>query len=390
MKPSSSTIKTKKVIGAALAAAAMAIPPLHSALAEAAPEKGIVAFKYLNYQDSQPGQDRMAIDAYSVRAMAPIAGKWAIDVTGTHDSVTGASPDYHTYVHQDTETGASKIKADTRRAIDLSVSRYFHSGSLTAGTSYSEESDYISRSYSLQGNYLTPSKNTTFTLGFSHTVDSINPNNHRFKYTEHKEVNAWLVGLTQVISKNDIVQLNLSRSIGTGYFSDPYRENDRRPRQRNFTTVMTRWNHYFDSTEGSTRFAYRYYTDTFGIRAHTAGIEYVQPLPYAFTVTPVIRFYSQTAADFYVPVGPDELADPTIPTSPPAGAKSFTEDQRLSTFGALTLGLKVSRKFAGDWLFDVRYDHYMQRGDWAISGTVDHALADFNADFIQIGLSKEF
>ncbi|HWQ26465.1 MAG TPA: DUF3570 domain-containing protein [Chlorobaculum sp.] len=383
MKPAS-TIKTPRVIGAALTAAAMFLPSVHPVFADAAPERGIVAFKYLNYGDSQPGVDRIDVNAYSVRAMAPIAGKWAIDVTGVHDSVTGASPHYHT--HFDTASGASKLNGDTRKAVDLNVTRYFPTGSLTAGTSYSEESDYISRSFSLQGALSTPSKNTTVTLGGSVTTDTITPNN--FPLTDHKKIYSCLVGLTQVMSKNDIVQLNLGRSIGTGYYSDPYKTLDERPRHRNSTTFMTRWNHYFESTEGAGRFAYRYYTDTFGINAHSLSAEYVQPLSNGFTVTPSVRYYTQTAADFYVPVGPDEKL--TGDATDPGFAVFYSEDQRLSAFGAVTLGIKVSKRFAQEWLVDVRYDHYMQRDNWALSGKGDSGLAAFNANFIQVGLSKEF
>jgi len=182
--------------------------------------------------------------------------------------------------------------------------------------------------------------------------------------------------------------LNLGHSAGTGYYSDPYKTLDERPRHRNSTTFMTRWNHYFESTEGAGRFSYRYYTDTFGIVAHTLGAEYVQPLSNGFTVTPSVRFYTQTAADFYVPVGPDELL--TGDATDPGAAKYYSEDQRLSAFGAVTLGIKVSKRFAHDWLLDVRYDHYMQRDQWAISGKGDSGLAAFNANFIQVGLSREF
>ncbi|NTV01159.1 MAG: DUF3570 domain-containing protein [Chlorobiaceae bacterium] len=379
----STSRKAKQVFGAAVAAAAMALPSAHPAFAEAAPEKGIVAFKYLKYEDSQPGQERMDISAYSVRAMTPIAGKWSIDVTGTYDSVTGASPHYHT-------NAISGASSGIRRAVDMSVSHYFQSGSVTLGSSYSQETDYISRGVSLQGSYLTPSKNTTFTLGGSITTDSIDPTNEAYQNIDkRKKLYSWLAGITQVMSKNDIVQLNVGRSNGTGFFTDPYKRNDWRPDFRNYTTVMTKWNHYFESTDGSSRLAYRYYSDTFGIKAHTVSVEYVQPLSHELTVTPLLRYYSQTAADFYVPVGPDEIADPTVPTDV-GDAEFYSEDPRLSAFGAVTLGIKVSKRFAQDWMLDVRYDRYMQRSVWALNGTPDRALADFNAHFIQLGISKEF
>jgi hypothetical protein len=381
-----SPMKNTRVIGAALTAAAMFLPSSRTALADAAPEKGVVAFKFLNYSDSQPDQERMNISAYTLRAMTPIEGKWAVDVTGTIDSVGGASPHYHTRF--DTTSGASKLNADTRTSIDVSATRYFSTSTLTAGTSYSSESDYISKNVSLQGSFSTPSKNTTITIGGSYTSDDINPNNLDVSY--QKTTYAALVGITQVISKNDIAQINLSRSVGKGYYTDPYKTLDQRPNHRNYSTVMGRWNHYFESRESVLKLSYRYYDDTYGINSHTFGAEYVKPLPKAFTLSPSLRYYSQNAAKFYVPIGPIEAADSTDPASSvPADAVLYSCDQRLSGFGAVTFGLKISKKFAHDWLVDVRYDHYMQRYNWGINGKGDQYLADFNADFIQIGLSRE-
>ncbi len=106
------SVPTKKthVIGAALFAAAMALPFSNAAFAEAAPERGIVAFKYLNYEDSQPGVDRIGVNAYTVSAMAPIAGKWSINTSYTYDSVSGASPEYHDFINDDMVSGASTIQ----------------------------------------------------------------------------------------------------------------------------------------------------------------------------------------------------------------------------------------------------------------------------------------
>lgn len=389
---SSPSIKTNKVIGAALAAAAMTLPSVHTAFADAAPEKGIVAFKYMKYDDEQkqPDMDRIGVQAYSMRAMVPIAGKWAFDVTGTYDEVSGASPHFHTFHRRliDGVSGASTMK-DYRHAVDVGVTRYFGRGSITAGTSYSQENDYISRSYSLQGSYATESKNTTFTLGTSVTTDNITATG-KPEIHENKNINAYMVGVTQVMSKNDIVQVNLGRSIGHGYFTDPYKTLDERPRTRNYSTVLGRWNHHFENLDSSSHLSYRYYTDTFGIRAHTFSVDYAQSLPYHFTVTPSVRYYSQTEANFYVPVGPNELLTPEEPTDPPVDALYYSEDSRLSAFGALTFGVKVEKRFLTNWVIDFRIDHYAQRGNWAMSGNPDPALAKFSANFLQLGLSKEF
>jgi len=368
------SVPTKKrtIIGAALFAAAMAMPSSHTAFAEAAPEKGSVAFKYLHYQDSQPSQDRIGVDAYTVTAMAPIAGKWSISTTYVNDSVSGASPDYHTHIL----SGASSH--DTREEVDLGLTRYFSKGSLTLGTVYSTENDYISRGYSGQGSLQTEDKNTTFTLGGSYTTDTINPTAQGLQYD--KRTIAGLFGVTKVLSKVDILQLNFGISRGRGYFSDPYKSYDSRPDRRESKTIMTRWNHHFDGTDGTTRLSYRYYYDTFGIKASTLGLEYVQPLPNDFTVIPSVRVHSQTAADFYRTVYP-----PVPRTITPNSL-----DQRLSAFGALTLGIKVEKRIAKDWLVDVKYENYEQRAGWCVTGGGDNNLAPFTATFLQLGVSRLF
>ena len=375
------TKKSTNVIGAALFAAAMALPSSHSAFAEAAPERGIVSFKYLNYEDSQPDQDRIKVNAYSVTGMAPIAGKWSISTTYTNDSVSGASPDFKPKDFKPIISGASPIK-ENRQSVDLSLTRYFSNGALTLGSSYSKENDYISRSYSAQQSISTEDKNTTFTLGGSYTTDTINPNykdDHTIFYD--KRVVSGLIGVTRILTKQDIVQCNIGYSRGKGYYSDPYKLYDERPDKRESKTVTTRWNHHFDRQDGTSRISYRYYTDTYGIKAHTFGVEYVQPLPNEWTVTPLVRFYSQTAANFYLPNFSDTGQD--LPTY-------YSLDQRLSAFGAFTIGLKVEKKIAKDWLVDAKYESYEQRQEWSLSGGGDASIPPFKARSIQLGLSYNF
>ena len=206
---------------------------------------------------------------------------------------------------------------------------------------------------------------------------------------EKKQVVAGLFGITRVLTKEDIVQLDLGYSNGNGYYTDPYKDPDKRPRDRNSTTVLARWNHHFNETDGTARLSYRYYTDTFGIRAHTFGAEYVQPLPHGWTLTPLIRFYSQTAADFYFAVA-DEKSTSTGAPLPPVDAPWYTEDHRLSAFGAVTAGLKVSKQLNSDWLVDAKFERYEQRDEWCLSGKGDPGLATFKARSIQVGVSRQF
>ncbi len=386
---------TSTVVRTALATAALALPSLQFANAEAPPENGVVSFKYLHYQDSQIGDgvtvisgassagssSRMGVNAYSMTALVPVAGEWSIGTTYTSDSVSGASPMYHS-------SGLTKM-TDLRRAVDVELTRYFSRGTLSIGTSYSKESDYLSRGYSVQGSLSTEDKNTTFTLGGSMNSDDINPVIP--PYGDYKKkVYSGIFGITRIVTKRDIVQLNIGYSNGNGDFSDPYKVNDNRPTLKNNVTLLTRWNHHFDWTDGTAKLSYRYYSDTFGIRAHTLEGEYVQPLRNGWTLTPLLRLYSQSEANFYVAVGAAEKADPTTPTPPPANAIYYSEDQRLSAFGAITLGLKVSKQLNQDWLVDVKYEEYEQRSSWSVNGNGDPGLAPFGARSIQVGLSRKF
>jgi len=412
---SGSTTKST-VFGTVLLTAALALPSVEFAYADAVPERGIVSFKYLNYQDNQgllsqsgsstngvnttsgassavtPGtsgstssgsQDRIGVNAYSVMALVPVAGEWSVGTTYTSDSVSGASPTYHS-------SGLAKM-TDLRRAIDVELTRYFSRGSVSVGTSYSKEIDYISRGFNIQGSMSTEDKNTTFTLGGSFNNDSINPVIQP-SVDEKKQVASGLIGVTRVLTPQDIVQLNVSYSKGTGYYSDPYKLYDNRPRHRNSVTALARWNHHFDDngTDGTVHLSYRYYSDSFGIRAHTLDAEYVQPLYKGWTVIPLLRLYAQNEADFYVSVGAAENADPTQPTPPPSDAVYYSEDQRLSGFGAVTLGVKVSKQINKDWLVDVKYEHYEQREQWSLSGDGDPGLTPFKARSIQVGVSRAF
>ena len=85
----------------AIIAAALALPgvmaPLKS-FAETAPEHGEVAIKYLQYKDSQPGLDRIKVTAPSIYVLAPLSPKWAVEGSFVSDSVSGATPRYHTSI----------------------------------------------------------------------------------------------------------------------------------------------------------------------------------------------------------------------------------------------------------------------------------------------------
>lgn len=359
--------------------AAMALPLLApaAARAEAAPDRGLISLRYLDYLDSQPDTDRIRVKTAALKILAPVAGEWALGASFIHDGISGASPAYHTQ-------GLGKM-TDLRRAVDVDVTRYFADGSVAVGSSYSTESDYLSRGLSVQGSRSSEDKNTTWTFGAGYTSDAINPTNH-IVVDESKQVADFLLGVTQVLNMHDIVQLNLGMTRGRGYFSDPYKVFDHRPHERNSATLLARWNHHVDAFDGTVRASYRYFSDSWQIRAHTLTFEYVQPAG-GWTFTPLLRLYSQSAAGFYVDAGP---ADFPFPPNPPAGAVNFSEDQRLSAYGARTLGLKIARQINEDWQADVKFEQYVQKGSWRVFGDGSPGLAQFNARSIQLAVARQF
>lgn len=365
-------------LGRSLMAAALALPALLPAQAQTPPEQGQVSFKFLDYLDSQPGRDRVRVRAPALSVLAPVAGHWALGATYVSDSISGASPAFHTQA-------LSKLH-DLRRALDLSATHYGDGSSWTLGGSFSTEADYVSRGLSLQTSRWTEDKNRTWTFGIGVNSDSIDPSNHRVDH-ETKRVVELLAGLTQVVGTHDIAQLNLGYSRGRGYFSDPYKVFDNRPSEHDRKTLLARWNHHIEASDGTLRWSYRFHTDNYGVDAHTLGLEYAQPLGAGFSVMPLLRLYTQGAARFYVDAN---LSGSPFPPNPPAGALYSSEDQRLSAFGARTVGIKLARQWDSGWQADIKLEHYEQRGAWRLFGTGSAGLAPFRARSLQVGVAHPF
>ena len=72
------------------------------ALAQSAPDEGVVALRYYDYRDWQPGVDRMSVKSPSLYALVPLSPTLAVEGSLVYDSVSGASPLFH-----DTVSGAS-------------------------------------------------------------------------------------------------------------------------------------------------------------------------------------------------------------------------------------------------------------------------------------------
>jgi hypothetical protein len=368
----------------AIIAAALALPGV-MAHADSAPERGEVAVKYLHYQDSQPGLDRIKVSAPSIYVLAPLSPKWSVEGSVVADSVSGATPRYHSAI-----SGATLHMSDERHAGDVKVTRYEDRSSYSLGLSKSKENDYDSTAASFSASFSSEDNNRTWNVGIGYASDKIGSHNDP-TLAERKRTTEVIVGATQALTANDLVQVDFTLSNGRGYYSDPYKTPDVRPNKRDQAILLTRWNHYFSGLGSTLRTSYRYYHDSFGINAHTLGAEWVQLLGERFTLTPSLRLYSQSAASFYY----DPVYDPSVGAPYPPGyftnpPQFISPDQRLSAFGAVTVGLKAALRLTPDWSTDVKVERYEQRSHWRLGGNGSPGIDPFNATFVQFGVNKRF
>jgi hypothetical protein len=107
---------------------------------------------------------------------------------------------------------------------------------------------------------------------------------------------------------------------------------------------------------------YRYFWDSYEVDAHTLDAQLTLGTGSRFEWGPSIRVYGQSAASFYSPYDQYALSL-SLPQS---------SDHRLSSFGAVSLGLRAKIQ-AGPVNLTARYQHYESHGGLGIRrGNEDH------------------
>jgi Protein of unknown function (DUF3570) len=369
--------------------------------AENAPEHGTLAFKYGTYKDWQPGWDRISVRAPHLYALVPLGKEWSLEGGLVLDTLSGATPRMHSSSDISSATGypgsPSAGMSDRRKAGDVKVTRYFSRSAVSVGAAYSKENDYLSKAISLDARFASEDNNRTWSFGLGAADDTIDSQFSQgvsaVAKGEHKRTLEFMVGVTQVMTPKDIVQLNITHSRGRGFFTDPYKFFDKRPDARDSTVGLVRWNHFVEPFDASVRTSYRYYSDTFGVASHTVGAEWVQSAG-KWTITPGVRYYAQRAAKFYF----DGIPDPTTGKYSPGLSNAyatnfqglFAADQRLSAYGALTFSVKVDYAITDKTNVDVKLERYQQKSSYRLGGKGSPYIDPFNAQFVQVGLSTKF
>jgi hypothetical protein len=328
----------------------------------------------------------------------------ALNFNVTFDALSGASPNgalpsrtAQTFTspsgklqHQYT-TAAGQLPADPNYKDDrIAVGGnwtvpFTRVDQVSIGGKLSAEDDFFSATVNASIAHDFNDKNTTLSFGVDNEFDSIHPiggapvPGSDYELAEKQTMGKTkdgvgaLLGVTQVMTRNWLSEFNISIDRFHGYLNDPYKftsiinstggttgyEFENRPDQR--TRKSAYWeNRVAWSSKFSTALSTRYMSDDWGVRSDTAQLHLRWTLSNRGRyIEPTIRWYRQTAADFYMPF---------ILNTAQLTTGYESSDSRLGAFHALTYGVKYAQKLPGlgsrpESEISIRAEYYQQTFD---------------------------
>ncbi len=326
-----------------------------------------VDYKYEVYAEES---DRMLIRTHSALFEKDLAAWLSVKGELVYDGISGASP-----TGAPPPAGSSQVPTahleDIRRAVSVDSSLQFGPSTTTPRFSYSLENDYESYGVALNQSFDLNQKNTTLTLGVSHDFDKVMPRYWRGRH-ENKDTTDVFLGLTQVLSRHSLLSGAFTYGSAWGYLSDPYKGvwfegypyalfPDQRPEHRARQVALVSWTQYLPFIDGSSELSYRFSHDSFGIYSHTVALSWYLNLGKHVVVSPLFRYYQQTAASFYGtsfagdPLDPESFPDVVIP-------EFYSADYRLASLNSFTYGVGITVKATKHLVFDFAYKRYEMHG----------------------------
>jgi hypothetical protein len=335
-------------------------------------------------------------EADRVTAIEPVvSARWnrgdgqALNLKLTVDSLTGASasgatpsarvqtyttPSGHSsYSTRPGETPLDNSFLDTRWALNVNWERPLSAlWKATLGANVSTEYDYGSAAISGSLARDFNQRNTTLSLAVSLGYDSVDPVGgvprplsglsplvpddaepvNRLDGSDTKSLYDVLIGVTQILDRRALVQINYSVGRSSGYLDQLYESRPDARTKQGLYLAYKRQTRLQDVADLS----YRYHFDDWGIRSHTLDLRYRWDLAGAGYLQPHVRYYEQTAADFYARF---LVAGEPLPAHASA-------DYRLGELTGTTLGLKYGRPRAGSTFdgreWNVKLEYYQQSG----------------------------
>jgi len=372
---------------AQLAQAALALPILALPVKAGAAEVGEIGFTLLGYKE----RGLMTIVEPVLWGRAQFMESWEVQASAAVDIISGASPQLVSNASGkpvQTITGASI--EDHRGTGDVKLTKRFGEFSLAGSLAYSKEEDYESRAFGVEGRLDLNQRNTTLIAGYGQSKDRVGSSDDP-TLDEPRDTKEYMLGVTQVISPTALVSSTVVWTRGEGYYNDPYKLTftffpsgppllvpDVRPDHRHTTAWLTRFRNHVPSLNGTLQADYRYYSDDWGIRAHTLEVGWQQSIDDRWSIRPALRYYTQDAADFY---------SPTV-TRPPAAVHS--SDQRLSAFGGLSPSLRVILRSNDRLTFEGTLGYVHNAANLHLGGSGNDAFATLRAYYGLLGVTYSF
>ncbi len=364
-----------------------------NASAEAIENAWEVDSSYLYYSEV----DRVTVNKLVGTAKGYVSSKDTASIKVVFDAMSGATPTGAVKASTPTYTGASGGTGinpsgesaalsdfdDTRAAVALD---WEHEHTRTLSVNYngafSVENDWRSFSVSATANKENSSRSTKWTLGIAGTYDQIfrvNGNNTpdpmtpvadgRFLGEGERATTDIIAGVTKVINRRTIAQLNLGFGIANGYMTDPYKvfsvvdaagvEWDQyfegRPDSRFRWTITANLNHMTFPGNNGIHLSYRYYSDDWDVQSHTLDYAHRFIFSNADYIEPRIRLYTQTRAEFYQ----NSFVDPNVGGTPDL-PEYLSADYRLDDMDSATAGLTYGIRFGSDADLRTRLEYIYQ------------------------------
>ncbi len=358
------------------------------------------------YQFYDEGPDRIRIESHYIRGRIDLDDETSFRFQWLKDSISGASP-----------TGAlpGSIQPflaeldDVRSGLLGAISRKFGDHTVELEISRSSENDYLSHGLALKDEWKLNDENTVLTFGFNRLDDSVLvPQRGWFG----KDSYDFFTGISQILDKNTLVSASLTLGTSNGYLNDPYKSvsytssfevpdgeggtdifyvdnlyPENRPENRFRQVLQLNARHYIEKLHGALDATWRGSHDDFGLTSNTFGLEWRQEIGSHLEVAPFVRYYRQSAADFFV-----NSADglPAAPPDVPTGhGPYYSADYRLSHFDAISGGVKVLWKINETFSATAAYERYEMSGLGSASEQ-SPAAAYINADMWTFGVSARF
>jgi len=347
--------------------------------------------------------DDVKVDGPSILGRAAVGKHTSLYGNYYTDSVSSASIDVRTYASPYTED---------RTEYSVGADLLFDNTTMALGFTNSEENDYSSDTYHFGLSHTMFGDLTTVNLGISYGDDEVRKNKYdqngnyegndpTFGTRDLKRRN-YRVGLTQILTKSLIMNLAFETVSDEGYTQNPYRSaliynatGDIQPTDESYPTTRTsnavalRAN-YFLPYRAALKFEYKYYEDTWDIKANTYNIGYSQPFGERWIFDVHYRVYQQDQASFYYDIIPF------------GGEQTYQgRDKELSQFSNQGIGFGVSYEFMqnGWWKLDkgsvsfgyeridFDYDNFSDCEDHLSPNSPDCSKFAFSADVIEFYFS---